>query len=201
MNPEAVLQSYILGARKKYFQPFSFLILYATIAIFFYKFFPAGTPSEFTAELYGSILDSPNGQAGLEGMEFANGITQDLYANYNFFIIFLLPFIALGSYLSLKPQKHNFPEHLVFQAYIQSFLGYVAIILQVFFINILGGESSDYVSTYMIVSWFYCNYVFYKLYKFNVKTILWVNFKFFGVVTLLSIIVFVIAVLSGSFFI
>ncbi len=37
-NPKDVLEAYISGARKKYFQPFSYIILYATIAVFFYKF-------------------------------------------------------------------------------------------------------------------------------------------------------------------
>lgn len=200
IHPDLVLKSYITGARKKYFQPFSFLILYATIALFFYKFFPAGTPSEFSAAFSESIQDSSNGNVELNGMELANSITQGLYSNYNFFVILLLPFVALGSYLSLKPQKHNFPEHLVFQAYIQSFLGYVAIVFQVFFVNVLGWGSTDYFDIYLIVSLLYSNYVFYKLYQYKFKVILWMNIKFFFIIILLSLILLALAVLCGTLF-
>jgi len=193
IKPELVLKAYTSGARKKYFQPFSFLLVYASLALLIYKFFPidiSGFSEEIVADFKQSGLPM-----NVESSEQINDFNSDLYSNYNFLVVLTLPFMALLSYLSLKSRKHNFSEHLVFQAYIQTILGYSAIIMQAISTNLnLGYTLYSYM--YFVSAFFYANYVFYRMYRYSWKTLLFMNIKFFGALILVTLCF----IISGALF-
>ena len=184
IKPDAVLTAYTSGARKRYFHPFSFLLVYASIVLLIYKFFPIDV-SGFAEELITKFSDSGI-PMNVDSVDQVNEVTQKVYSNYNLLVVLSLPFMALVSYITFIPQKHNFSEHLVFQAYLQSVLGYSALFMQSVFTNLDFGYSA-YSNTYLITAILYSNFVFYRMYRYSWKTILLVNLKFIGTFILLSI--------------
>lgn len=177
-QPEVVLGSYISGARAKYFKPFSFLMVYATLALFYYKFFP-----------FSNGLDTSGNNLLTEQSEIVGKMTQSLYDYYNFFIVITIPLMAFFSYVALKKYKNNYAEHLVMQCYIQSLGGYIAIGVQLIFLDLLKIDYVLFFSLFMLLTIVYCNYVFTRLYRLNIKSIILVNLKFFGIVLLVYLII------------
>lgn len=193
VSPEKVMNAYVSGARKKYFQPFSFLIVYATIALFFYKLFPIDVFSEFSKEMAEAIAASQPQNVETTGAQF--DMMNVMFSNYNIVIVLMLPFTALITFLSLKPHKHNFFEHLVFQAYVQTFLGYSSLLLQVVLVDMLGFGFMNYSLVYFIMAIAYSNYVYQNLYKYSFKHMIWVNIKFGLSSLFLSIAIMILGVL------
>lgn len=196
-KPEIILTAYISGARKKYFQPFSFLIVYASVALLFYKLVPIDT-SGFATGFQEGINQSSIDSVNEESLSFIKNINNLLYSNYNFIVVLTLPFTALMAFLSLKFKKHNFSEHLVFQAYIQSVLGYAALTLQMICINMLNLGYLTYANLYFTMAFLYTNYVFYRMYKYSWKTLILVNIKFFAATLLIGGVLFLLAVVFGA---
>ena len=96
-NPKDVLEAYISGARKKYFQPFSYIILYATIAVFFYKFFPLDIIFDYS-EGFTKGYNSTNSTGNVPKIDM-KGFMETLMSYYNFFVLLLIPIYALTSYI------------------------------------------------------------------------------------------------------
>lgn len=165
-NPKDVLEAYISGARKKYFQPFSYIILYATIAVFFYKFFPMEIIMDYSEEFtkgYNSTNSSgKTPQFDMNG--FMKGYMETLMSYYNFFVLLLIPIYALTSYVIFNKKGHNFFEHLVFNSYLQSNLGFVSLFLQVLLVTVLGMNFQTYTYLFLILFILLTLYAFNKLY-------------------------------------
>lgn len=193
IKPDLVLNAYVSGGRKKYFNPFSFLVVYASIALLFYKFYPLDLSSEFSNGLGNTQ------PAVINPVEVTQQINSNIYSYYNFWVVLLLPFNALLAYFSLKKQNHNFSEHLVFQAYIQTFLGYFAILSQVVIVSVFGLGFPLYLYTYFIVAFLYTNYVFFRMYNYRIKAIILANVKFLVGLIFSMVILILFGVLYGAF--
>jgi hypothetical protein len=166
-NPKDVLEAYISGARKKYFHPFSYIILYATIAVFFYKVFPMEIMIDYSEGFTkGYKSTSPSSNVPKIDMK---GYTETLMSYYNFFVLLLIPIFALTSYIIFIKKGHNFFEHLVFNSYLQSNLGFISLVLQVILVNVLHVSFTTYSSIYLLLFIIFTLYAFKKLYNQNFK--------------------------------
>ena len=145
-NPKDVLEAYINGARKKYFNPFSYLILFATIAVLFYKLFPMPDIESITKGFPSGNQDQTANPIDMKS--FFDGMMN----YYNFVFILMIPFMAVTTYFTFFKKRNNFPEHLVFNAYIQTNLGYISIFLQVLFLNIIGLSFGSFYLAYIIIA-------------------------------------------------
>ncbi len=193
-NPKRVLNAYISGARKKYFKPFPFLIVYATLALFFNKFFPESDFDDSAKAFndgYQSASDKIN--ENIQRTQFFNDVDELIYNYFNIFIILFIPIFGYISFLVFRKRGNNFAEHLVFQSYILSILGYLSIIIQLILLNLLNINYSVYELCYYIIIIIYSNYVFTRLYNLNFKSILVSNLKFWG---LLAIFILLLTAIS-----
>lgn len=169
INPKDVLEAYINGARKKYFQPFSYIILYATIAVFFYKFFPMEIIMDYSGGFAkGYETTNPASSAPQFDMDgFMKTYTESLMSYYNFFVLLLIPVYALTSFIIFNKRSHNFFEHLVFNSYLQTNLGFISLVLQVVLVNALGMSFGNYSILFLFLFILFTLYAFKRLYNLN----------------------------------
>jgi len=111
---------------------------------------------------------------------------------HNLGSIISIPIIALISYLSLRKYNNNYAEHLVFQCYIMSFIGFIGFIVQLILVNILKMAPSNFSGIYTMILMLYGNYVFIAKYKLNFKSTLIANFKFWLFLIIFSILILVV---------
>lgn len=166
-NPKDVLEAYISGARKKYFQPFSYIILYATIAVFFYKFFPLEIITDYS-ESFSKGLNTTNTEVKTPKIDM-KAYVETLMSYYNFFVLLLIPIYALTSYVIFYKRGHNFFEHLVFNSYLQTNLGFISLILQVLLVNFIGMTFGTYSILFLSLFIVFTLYAFKKLYHQTLK--------------------------------
>ncbi|MCT4665505.1 MAG: DUF3667 domain-containing protein [Flavobacteriales bacterium] len=188
LKPEWVLNAYIEGARRKFFRPFPFLIVYTTISLLMLKFNPVLLEKSFNR---GIKINNPNrSEESLQAsQEFAKNFADIFYGYYNFIIIGMIPILGLISYWIFKKYKNNLAEHIVYQSYIQAFVGYVGILIQILFMNLLGVNIVVIGVLSTCISLFYYNYAFYKLYRYGFWKGVLINLKAlfaFGIVFILS---------------
>lgn len=180
-QPKDVLEAYINGARKKYFQPFSYLILYTTIAVLFYKLFPLPDIYDFTANFNKGATDPNVPQIDMKKFY------SSFYNYYNFIIILTIPIYSLLTYLTFKRKGNNFFEHLVFNSYMQTNIGYVSILIQILLLHLLH-QPSPFFTIQILFSVCFSIYVFKKLYHLNAKQVVVSILKFWGLALLVYII-------------
>ncbi|MEP0214571.1 MAG: DUF3667 domain-containing protein [Cellulophaga sp.] len=195
-KPKEVLEAYINGARKKYFQPFSYLVVYATIALIINKIFPSTEVVDFTNGFKYGIGDA-NPKAPKEALESINLIYQFYTNYYNLIIISSIPVYSLLTYLTFRKRDHNYSEHLVFNAYIQANLGYTLIVLQLFLFNLIGLSKEIISSAFILISAIYALYVFIKLYQLTFKQTLYAFFRYVGYIILAFIILMILSIGVG----
>ncbi|MCL5247107.1 DUF3667 domain-containing protein [Cellulophaga sp. 20_2_10] len=189
-NPKDVLEAYISGARKKYFQPFSYLVVYATIALIINKIFPSVDATDFSDGFKYGTGDS-NSKKVLENFN----LIYQFYTNYyNLIIISSIPTYSLLTYLTFKKRDHNYSEHLVFNAYIQANLGYALIVMQLIFFNLLELSKGLISSAFILTSAIYALYVFIKLYQLTLKQTLYAFFRYVAYIILAFIILIIISI-------
>lgn len=201
-DPKDVLEAYITGARKKYFQPFSYIILYATIAVFFYKFFPLEVITEYSNG-FSNGFKTANPSGNVPKFDLKNYM-ESLMSYYNFFVLLLIPIYALTSYIVFNKRGHNFFEHLVFNSYIQTNLGFISLVMQVILVNVLKMNFSVYSILFLFLFIFFTIYIFKKLYNQNLKQSIASGLKYillffgiyFGIIIVFSILFGIIYVFT-----
>lgn len=126
-RPEAVIDSYINGTRKKYVNVVSYFAIAVTLSgIFFFiflKFFPDALDTSQTF--------APGDQTA-EQIEIARRVNQQIF-EYQSLIFFLsIPILAFMSRLVfLKNKKYNYVEHMVISLYAYAQLSIAVIIVYV----------------------------------------------------------------------
>lgn len=200
-RPELVLKAYIQGARKKYFQPFSFLILSATVSLIFYKFFPLSLEEFSEVFQNGANTSGSDVEKEIEDLNIPLKLSNFIFENYNMVIVATIPLTSIGTYFTFFKKKHNFSEHMVFQSYLQSALGFFSLTSCIFLYQLFELPNM-YIMLYVLFSIIYCNWVFIRLYKLNLLQIIWYNVKFlFYMIVLYAIIISVAGFLVGIFLI
>lgn len=191
IKPDIVINDYIQGVRKKYFNPVSYLLISITLSgvyMFFIKDMAIETIETFQ-------LNDPNNP--INNKEF-NEKYLSFFTDYQSLINSLfIPVVAFISWLVfLNRKKYNFYEHVVIYLYSNSQISIISIliVLPIFFIDkSLAGEVFIYSSAVLII---YSAYVLIKLFKltflqFIVKTLYF---------SLISSVIFVIISIIGTIF-
>lgn len=199
-NPKDVLEAYISGARKKYFQPFSYLLLYATVAVIFYKLFPYTDFGQFKEGFNaGTQLGGDDSKKlPFDILPFMEG----MYNYYNFIIILSIPIYSLLTYITFIKKGNNYAEHLIFNSYLQANIGFVSIVMQILFLNLL--NLPTFFSLFQILfSISFSIYLFVKLYQLNLKQtivatiIYWLLLFVLFFITIVPITIFVVLKVKG----
>lgn len=198
-KPEKVLRAYISGARKKYFKPFPYLIVLATITVFFYKFFDFSEIDNFTAGFTSGLKGYPSAEKlPEEELESLKNVRNRILNNYNFFVILGAPIAALSTFLTFFKKGNNYFEHLVFQAYIQSIVGYSSLLLQAIIIFALGLQGDYYMLSYLLFSTLYYNYAFHRLYNHSIKQTLLAFLRFLLILVGLTLALVLVSSILGK---
>ena len=192
-KPETVINGYIDGIRKRYYNPFSYLLISITLSgIYFY----------FLKDIYlESLSDSSQ-----SGDSFLSAIFTEDYLNtiteyQSLFTVMNIPIYGFISWLVfLNRKKYNFYEHIIIYLYAASQTIAISFIV-VAPIYIIDPKISGTVSLFMTLSSFvYFSYVLIRLYKlkfwqFIVKTLYFMVvsiFVFFFSGILMNIVIFLI---------
>lgn len=186
-KPEAVIDSYIRGVRKRYFNPVSYLLVSITLTGIYLFFFKDIAAQSF--QVVGEI--NPGNPFANE--EFGKKYF-DFFMDYQaFFTALNIPIYAFISWLVfLNRKRYNFYEHIVIYLYSNSQISIISFVLflPVFFINKeVASALFMYGSLVLVI---YSAYVLIRLFKlsfwqFIVKTLYFLGIStFFGIV--LSII-------------
>ncbi len=201
-NPKEVLLAYVSGARKKYFHPFSYLIVYGTLAVLVYKLFPQNELSYFT-ETFTEKMGGGDGGSSLSTKENMQAFLEKMLGYFNFVVIAMIPLLAIVSYLVFRKHRHNFAEHLIFNSYLQAQIGLVSLVSQLLLINVFGIDYLFYSSLSMCFYMLYGCYLYQQLYSLRLGQIVWAFIKFilFGLLLyfLLIIIIGFLVILVRAF--
>ena len=201
-KPHIVIDGYINGVRKKYFNPFSYLLLSITlsgISIYFLK--------DAAIESMQNFNVNPNANNAFNNEEFTKKIMGYIYDYQAFLSALVIPFYGFISWLVFfNKKKYNFIEHMViyFFASAQFSIVNFLIVTPIYFIN---SKISNTVSLIFLgLSLAYNAYILINLFKLNffqfiIKTL---YFLFIGIFLyiLISILVVVISfmVLGKEYF-
>ena len=167
VRPEQVLTAYISGARRKYFQPFSYMIIYGTFTVLFYKVLPMDFEDFSSASTETSAFD-------------AIAFTETYTANYNLFLLLTIPIFAFMGWIIFRKFKDNFAEHLVYNSYIQAQVGYIALFTQLILYNALNLSVELFFTVSTLLSFVYGAYVFARLYRLTLGKTLVYTLVFIG---------------------
>ena len=185
LRPELVLGAYVDGARKKYFKPFPFLILYATLALLYYKWVPTASYAISSSEVSGP------------GAAYAAKFNEVFVGYFNFFTILTIPILAFMSWVSISRKRANFAEHLVFQSYLQPYMGYFTLLIQYLF-YLFSDDGAIYSSGLAFLIYFgYSNYAFIRYFNLNWKQSIKINLRFIGLL-FLALIILMVFILIGT---
>ncbi len=99
LRPGIVAKEYVSGKRKKYFNPFSYLVINIAISAFVIKYF----------HLFGSVGNAKN------------AVSNFAEKNSNLIFFLAVPVTAFISYLLFRKKKYNFAENLSFYAFLSGF--------------------------------------------------------------------------------
>ena len=185
-KPEVVIDGFINGVRKKYYNPVSYLLISITLTGI-YLYFLKDVAMETMNVL--EVEPDPNNPFGnAESMKKIFDITTDYQA---FITVSNIPIYGFISWLVfLNKKKYNFYEHLIIYLYAASQITVLSflIVVPIYFIN---KEIGGFVSLVMSgISILYFGYVLIRLFKlsffqFIIKTI---YFSFISVVLLVLMI-------------
>ncbi|WP_299113152.1 DUF3667 domain-containing protein [uncultured Winogradskyella sp.] len=192
-NPEDVIVGYINGVRKKYINPISFFGLSLTlsgISIFIIKKF------------YMQYLDFSTLFEGVEASQDIFNATSGGALEYNsLFYAFLVPILALISWVTFLDKKYNFTEHIIIYLYSMSLLS----ILLVFAAQIALLIIPKYYLLFSLCVWplmflYHC-YILKKIFKLSIANLILKAFisliLFFVAYIIVSVTLFVIMVVTG----
>lgn len=118
IRPGTTLRNYLDGKRVRYFKPFGFLFLTATI----YTFLAFTLNISFDIENTGAFNTDNNSTTHL------NSYASWFLEHYAISNLAFLPFIALASWLVYKKEKYNYGENIILAAYISGQLNLSVIV-------------------------------------------------------------------------
>ena len=188
IKPHVVIDSYIKGVRKRYYNPVNYLLISITLSgvyLYFIKDIAIQSMESIT------VNDPNNPFSNKEFMNEYMSFFTDYQALVNSLFIPLVAFISWLVFLNRK--KYNFYEHIVIYLYTNSHISIISVlvILPIYFINQdLIGEIFIYSSPLMLL---YSAYVLIRIFKltflqFVVKTLYFafISSIFFIIVTIIG---------------
>jgi len=163
-NPGKIINEYLAGRTKDFYNPLKYLILIAGLNAFFVIWLGVfDTSMENTYE----VLDYSN-----EQIKFQSQVNNYVKKFLNIFSILILPFYSLASKWVFKKHKQYFAEHLIINSYLfaQYTILQILTTITVYFIPVL----VKYVPVFGIVTFVvYYAYTLKSIYKIKfVKSLL-----------------------------
>lgn len=199
-NPGQVLNEYIDGTRKKYVQPFTFLAIGMTIAIFVFNTFDEEyltanhefQKSQLTwmGENFGTPFASAEFQK--EQLESSKKSTKIMLKYFNILVVLLLPIYSFIAFLVYR-KPYNFGEHIVINSYVQG-LSFLSI--SILFLVSLVTHPLVYAANIILLICFY-TYAYAKLYKLSIVASILKVIVFFAIVGGSLFVLFISAVVIG----
>jgi len=187
-QPKLVVNSYLTGVRKRYMQPFSFMIVALTI-YGVYMYFSKGEVLEYLDAISGNTETNAETE---KYAEFGKKSTELAISYFNVVTFVSIPFLALINLLVFKGE--NFIEHCITLVYVYAnyILGYTIIGVFGLLFNVNFGYVYSLTTVLMIVYHMFAYQKIFELSFFNiiVKTI------FFWL--LLTIVFIIFSIISGA---
>ncbi|MBW1296103.1 DUF3667 domain-containing protein [Aquimarina litoralis] len=214
-SPDKVISEYVSGTRKRYMNPFAFLVIGTAVATFVFNFFSdkyiefaLSAQNESYYETMFS-LTKPNLDKNTvayqeqfllykeEQKEINRGVQNFMLKYFNFMAFLMIPFYAFLSLLVFGKKKYNYGEHLVINSYL---LGLGLFSGTLFFLLGLVTDPMIYLLSSLIII-FYYSYTYKKLGDYSTGQILLKFLRFLVVLILLvlviSILIFVLAFIGA----
>jgi len=195
-KPGVLLREYLEGTRKKYVNPFTFLVIGMTLAIFTFNFFDEQfieankgaqkAQMEWMAEKFGGINNSEEFQA--EQLETSEKQIRFLLKYFNIFIVLLLPIYSFLAFIVYR-KPYNYGEHIVINSFIQG-LSFISI--SILFLISLVTHPLLYGLNSLLLLIFYA-YAYGKLYKLSVGQSIKKVFIFIAIVMGIATVIIIIS--------
>jgi Protein of unknown function (DUF3667) len=177
---------YVNGRRKKYFNPFQYLILVVGFNVFMItklKYLERSTTMFTESKLTGRVA------------EFQHQMVEFMSHYYNFIIFLLIPIFAVMSFWLFRKKGYNYAEHVVLQCCIQGQQNTISLVLML--IAALLGNSEFFKVVAGISVVIVCiTYAFgYKqFFKVSFGTALWKSILVYLMVQLVIMTIVIIAI-------
>tara|TARA_B100000780_G_C21101223_1_gene444376 strand:- start:799 stop:1599 length:801 start_codon:yes stop_codon:yes gene_type:complete len=203
-QPQLVLGDYLNGVRKKYVSPFAYIAIGAAMATLIYNLFideylEITRVYNYTEQQIfeaDSSISEADKLSQLDESIQTNMMVQTFVIKYFNFLTFLfIPFYALISFIVYR-KPYNFGEHLIIACYVQGFLFLTNIIL--FLLSLV--ISPYFFSFNVILAIVYYLYAYGKLYGLNVGQSLSKLMIFLGVMVVVSVAFFLLAIGIAAFY-
>lgn len=203
LKPGVLLKEYLEGTRKKYVNPFTFLVIGLTVTLFTFNSFDEQYirsnsdfqnkqiqwQSQWMNETFGLALPSEEMQK--KQIEDSEKSTKFMLKYFNILVVITLPLYSLLAFLVYR-KPYNYGEHIVINSYIQ---GVSFISISILFLISLVTHPLVYVSNIVLLFIFY-TYAYGKLYTLSIGQSIFKVFLFFSI-----LLIFVIALLIMAFII
>jgi len=151
-RPGHIAREYVEGKRKKYFSPFSFLVIIVAVSTFFVA----------------------NWDLMLIDVKKVNPVSKFISQHFNLIIFCTVPLIALFSWLLFKRQGKNYAEHLTLAAFVSGerslFFTLIVVPLWIF------ARDHYFVVLYSYLAVFFIYYAWASM-QFNRKYTVWAFIK------------------------
>jgi len=143
VKPGIVIQAYNTGVRKRFSNPWKYMLISLTILGLYLYINPFPTFGEMDLknsletgyELGGGELEKDEeAQEQLEDFENMDSQMQKLLTNpnyYNFTFFLLIPIYTLITFLLFRKYRYNYAEHLVLNAYLNAHYNYYVLVFGV----------------------------------------------------------------------
>jgi len=201
-KPDAVINGYINGTRKKYINVIQYLAISLTLLglqlFIFNKFYP-----DFFNAMY---TDSQNlfamyPEEKREEMEkFMTSYYSFINEYQSLIYVIGIPVTAFVTRLTfLKEKLYNFTEHIVLNTYITAQYVVTSFFAYLIF-AILNLNLSVLVSISLLLYMIYYGFVFYKTHKLSVATIILRFFLSIAIICTLFLLIFIIGIIVGIVF-
>lgn len=168
LQPGIVVKEYVAGKRKKYFNPFSYLVLTIAVSAFLTSYF--------------HLLESD--------LQHQNPVSALITKNINLIFLVSVPVMALFTRLLFYRGGYNYAEHLTLQAYMGGFRVFFFILiftpLVIFFRQYYFSALSVYLALWVaFLCWAYIQFFGGNRWLTGLKTILTVVLTQFTITTLI----------------
>lgn len=202
-KPEAVINGYISGTRKRYIGTIPYYALSLTILGFQFFLLQNIFPDFLTSQTNALLGSLPNNQIPKFNEQIMTSMDQ-MNDYIGIITSILVPFLALGTWIIfLDKRQHNYTEHLVINLYANAQL-LIANFILVMTMAVFG--ISDFITISMLttpLTIIYTSYIFKKIYKigyFNALVrflgaffIYLISFGILAVIAVLLILLYVFA--------
>lgn len=188
-KPEKVINGFINGVRKKYMHPLHFMIVSLTF-YGIYLYFAKDSLNELMQNY--EFLQSDKTSFNI--LKFTN-----LFSKYFNLITFLtIPIYAIASYFAFKKYRYNFIEHNVIYIYTNAQYNFIAVILSIIALMDTDGLMISQLLL-ILITFVYYPYIFKRIFKLNLKQIIWRSILYLVLFIILFILVIIISVVIYTF--